>query len=320
MGNTRRRLQSLFPASGLVVFTACAGMPPGTSPLTDQEREEVDAVIDELEVEMPMVEGLLGTADPLFNLEGQPTADNHLLIVGVGEVLLDIEGMVEADRVVVRQFEEQPQGIEAVARGSRTQSTQADDYIILTLSSEGELVLTPSLLMHEGTHYFFGAHDSTFLDSHDPSMSTQESLVLALEYRDAPYTVAHLYNVAETAYDVGARLEEETRELAQMETFTGSDTAALHNRQQRFDYLSGFLRLGQEGWAQQLAQILWSSQASTLERFGVTQEELETTLRASDGLYESHREAAHEALEFWQETFPEFSEEAGRERRREFGR
>ena len=151
-------------------------------------------------------------------------------------------------------------------------------------------------------------------------MSTQESLVLALEYRDAPYTVAHLYNVAETAYDVGARLEEETRELAQMETFTGSDTAALHNRQQRFDYLSGFLRLGQEGWAQQLAQILWSSQASTLERFGVTQEELETTLRASDGLYESHREAAHEALEFWQETFPEFSEEAGRERRREFGR
>ena len=154
MGNTRRRLQSLFPASGLVVFTACAGMPPGTSPLTDQEREEVDAVIDELEVEMPMVEGLLGTADPLFNLEGQPTADNHLLIVGVGEVLLDIEGMVEADRVVVRQFEEQPQGIEAVARGSRTQSTQADDYIILTLSSEGELVLTPSLLMHEGTHYF----------------------------------------------------------------------------------------------------------------------------------------------------------------------
>lgn len=309
-----RAASSLLPTSGFVLFTACAGMPPGTSSLTDEEREEVEAVLDELGVETPFVDGLLDAADPLFNLEGQPTSSNRELVAGIDGVLADIERMAEADRIVTRPYGEGSDDVESAAHGSRTEGIEADDYIILTLSLEGNLVVTSSRLMHEGTHYFFGAHDSSFVDARDPAMSAQESLALALQYRDAPYMVAHVYEIAATAYDVGADLVEDTRALADMDAYTDEGEAAQQNRQQRFDYLDGLVRLGREGWAQQLAQTLWPSQADILELLGVTQGELQVALSEADELFESHREAAREAMEFWQETFPEFRQEVTQER------
>lgn len=314
--------KSALPAAAMVFFTACAQMPPGASELTEEQSIQAEDLIEQSETLTPMVVDLLGVTSPLFDLQGNPTDDNSALREGVRIVMDEVEVIWEAKRVVTMPEGEFPQSefVQAAAYGLSTE-TELDDYIVLSVSEDGQIINSPSDLMHEGVHYFFGLHESAlkdFLKEKGDSMSAAELLELYIAENDVSYTVGSLYDVFYNLPFYSRKFieaEEDVRNHAQDAVYTEGPTAQ-NNRDVYYDKLVRWQT--REGWANDLVDRgFYESAQGQLDVFGVTYDEFLQVIMEQDALFEVHREAAERALEAFQEIYPEYKQEIVPERNME---
>ena len=185
-------------AASLVLFAACAQPPAGSRDLTPEEEAVVSAVIDELDVTTPVAELLLEKANPLFDRNGRPVADNVELSSSLYEVLDKIHQVSDAGRILMAGKEDMEEEALAAARGSGSEGLPVDDYLLIREPDDGySLYLAPETLFHEGAHYLYGRHrwaPESSVTQELQSAGLHERLQIGLEKKDLPYTLESFFS------------------------------------------------------------------------------------------------------------------------------
>ena len=303
----------------MVFFTACAQMPEGTSEMTEEQRVQAEEIVGQAEVITPIVEDLLDVSNPLFDLHGNQTEDNSELREGVRLVMDEVEVIWEGNRFVTMPDGEFPQGdqVAAAAYGLGT-DTELDNYIVLGVGEDGWIINSPGEVMHEGSHYFFGMHDSEmkkFLKEKGERMTDTELLKFCIERKDASYTVGALYEVFYNLSFYSRRFVEageNVNDHAQDASYNEGPTAQ-HNRDAYYNKLLRWQT--KDGWANELVDSgLYDGVQEQLDVLGVTKEEFLQVFIQQDELFKVHKEGIDLGLEAFREMYPEYQQEMKPER------
>lgn len=301
-------------------------MPVGARELTDEQRRDVEELIEHSESVTPMVSDLLEVADPLFDLEGHPTQNNEILQDGIVTVLSEVQDIWEADQIVAMPLDDfSVAHTEASAHGIISEG-ELDNYIVLGMDEQGAINSSPGQLMHEGAHFFFGRHEASLKDALQENLETGEMdeaqlLDLFVSEGDVSYTVGSLYNLFENLPFYAHRfthIVEETQ--LTIDSMEGEGTQMAQENAQRY-YQKLLDWQTRQGWAETLVNDgFYASVRDRLDVLGVTSEEFTQVMQEQDELFEAHQESIAEALALWRETFPEYDQEAESEAHQEIRR
>ena len=307
-----------------MVFTACAQPPEGSRDLTPEEEAVVDAVIDELDVTTPVVERLLEKANPLFDRNGRPVADNAQLSSSLYEVLDKIHQVSDAGRILMARAEDMEEAA-AAARGSGSEGLPVDDYLLIREPDDGySLYLAPETLFHEGAHYLYGRHrwaSESRVTQELQSADLNERLQIGLEKKDLPYTLEPFFLIGGLWYGYTDWSRHDTDTLIEHQLPVVDETMA----QSFIDDQRALLEeeLDRDTWAKTMAEYAvrtyGSDGADLLDPLGMTQEELEETLLQADELFEIQQENTQEALELLREADAQYMPESSSELRSAMG-
>ncbi len=299
----------------MVLFTACAQMPVGARELDDEQRRDVEELIEHSESVTLMVSDVLEVADPLFDLEGHPTQNNAILQDGIIKVLYEIQDIWEADRIVVMPLDDFSVAHTQASAHGIISEVELDDYIVLGMNEQGVISNSPGQLMHEGTHFFFGRHEASLEYALQENLETQEMdatqlLDLFVAEGDVAYTVGSLYDLFESLPFYARRftdIVDETRTT--IDNMEGLNTQMTQEHAQQYSQMLLDWQT-REGWVNALVSNgFYASVRDRLDVLGVTSEEFTQVMQEQDELFEAHQDSIAEALVLWRETFPEYSQE-----------
>ncbi len=310
------------PAAGLMLTVACSGgLPAGTEPLTEEQRQEVLDDLEAIDMHMEFAIDALNVADPLFDLSGAMLEENTELGQGVYQLREDLQNFYELDRFVVARSYSYLQGNNASAHGAHSVLSE-DNYIVLAPDSSrpsGMKSYALGTYMHEASHFYYdtdGQHN-TINDRIERGVYGDLGEYI-LENNDVGYLMSRLfaigaYSGSKHLSDTGAvttvwamRDDPEGMEEELDRVFREVHAYSLLSTD---EYMDEFM----DDWFGEAADDrsinIWDKYAF----MGVTRDELRDVALAHPEIQESKRRTGESLLETMRGLYPERTAELDRE-------
>ena len=299
----------LLKALPAVMFIGCAEMPEGAVALSPEEVRVIEGSIENTDRAIPFAESILRVADPLFDLEGNPTTDNTALMEGLSLVLGKVESVFDAGhlvRISEENADQLTEGQAAAFASGIDSSTAVDDYIVIVSDEklqEGWEDYLPNTLMHEGAHYYFGGHPDAIT-----SLGGYVRMEDVIRNRDVSWIMGEMMH---TVHLLELFSPESVVRSAQNQVEFNSELDVLRDK-----VVETQKRLVLDGWVSFIEENPWLNEdldnpflKDNLEALGVTSEEFHEILLQQTEFFEEQKPYVHEAIEVYFNAQPELREE-----------
>ncbi|MFH1711829.1 MAG: hypothetical protein ABH846_01165 [Patescibacteria group bacterium] len=299
--------------AGAMLLVACAGGPPeDTRPPNSEEQQIINFDLKRLQAETPVVQSLLRSAKPLFNVNNEPIANNHQLIEDLDQVQADVFFYRDSDRFVVADRAHET--YKGLAHGDWNKSFD-NNYIVLDpWEKDGQWHgSSVGLYMHESTH-FYSIDDK---EKHNHMKRTmregdyKDRIDYVLTEIDPPYLMDALYAFDIIVKEHMTKISNSSERLnSKIAGVADESDAKRQTWDMKDDMVTELADLTEDGFENMIDEILLNTKhIKQYERLGISSDELRRALENSKELKEIYQELVGNEMKEVREICSEYDAE-----------